>query len=540
MLLVAAVGYYGHQWWTVGRFEEVTDDAFLQADKVTVSPRIAGVVATVMVEDNQPVKVGDVLARIDDRDYQIALTMAEADEQKAEANVLGVSAAITQQGAQIEVARANVDDAQAALSFAGQESARYRNLLQTGSGTLQRQQQTDMDLRQKQAALTKNRASLDSAVKQVESLKALEGGMVAALAGAKAKVEQARLNLTYTTITAPIAGVVGDRSLRVGQFVVAGSNMLTVVPTGADIYLVANLKETQVGDVTVGQPAAFTIDAFGSHEFHGLVASFSPGTGSQFALLPPENATGNFTKIAQRVPVKITLDSSDPLIARLRPGLSADVRIWTKHEDGGAAAMSAEAERASLRDWMAVMAAILGAFTAILDIQITNSSLSNIEGALGASSDEGSWISTAYLMAEIIVIPLTGWLVSVIGLRRYLAVNTSLFVLFSVACALSTSLSEMILFRAGQGFTGGVLIPTAIVIVRTRLPPSQQATGIAIFGLTATFAPAIGPTVGGWLTENFSWQYIFYINLLFGPIAVILQLTALDRCAQQVARAGAR
>ncbi|MGI4796832.1 MAG: DHA2 family efflux MFS transporter permease subunit [Janthinobacterium lividum] len=195
--------------------------------------------------------------------------------------------------------------------------------------------------------------------------------------------------------------------------------------------------------------------------------------------------------------------------------------------------MTGEAERAGLRDWLAVMAAILGAFTAILDIQITNSSLSDIEGALGASSDEGSWISTAYLMAEIIVIPLTGWLVSVIGLRRYLVANTSLFILFSVACALSNSLSEMILFRAGQGFTGGVLIPTAIVIVRSRLPRSQQATGIAIFGLTATFAPAIGPTVGGWLTENLSWHYIFYINLVFGPLAVMLQLFALDRTSSR-------
>ena len=335
VLLVAAAGYYGDRWWTVGRFEEVTDDAFLQADKVTVSPRIAGVVATVSVADNQTVKAGDVLARIDDRDYRIALTMAEADEQKAQANVLGVSAAIVQQGAQIDVARANVDDAQAALGFAGQEAARYRSLMQTGSGTLQREQQTDMDLRQKLAALTKSRASLDSATKQVESLRALEGGMAAALAGARAKVEQEQLNLTYTTITAPVAGVVGDRSLRVGQFVAAGSNLLTVVPMGPDIYLVANLKETQVGDVTAGQPAAFTIDAFASHKFHGRVASFSPGTGSQFALLPPENATGNFTKIAQRVPVRITLDPGDPLIARLRPGLSADVRIWTKREGGG-------------------------------------------------------------------------------------------------------------------------------------------------------------------------------------------------------------
>lgn len=189
----------------------------------------------------------------------------------------------------------------------------------------------------------------------------------------------------------------------------------------------------------------------------------------------------------------------------------------------------AENTRASTRDWLAVFGAILGAFTAILDIQITNSSLADIQGALGASAEEGSWISTAYLMAEIIVIPLTGWLSSVIGLRRYLATNTLLFIGFSILCALSTDLNEMILFRAGQGFSGGVLIPTAIVIVRTRLPKSQQGTGIALFGLTATFAPAIGPTVGGWLTDNFSWHYIFYLNLLFGPIAAAIQLTALDR-----------
>ena len=172
-------------------------------------------------------------------------------------------------------------------------------------------------------------------------------------------------------------------------------------------------------------------------------------------------------------------------------------------------AIIADDARASARDWLAVSGAILGAFMAILDIQITNSSLANIEGALGASSDEGSWISTAYLMAEILVIPLTGWLCSVIGLRRYLATNTLLFICFSVACALSANLNQMILFRAGQGLTGGALIPTAVVIVRARLPKSQQMIGVALFGLTATFAPSIGPTVGGWLTENFSWHYIF-------------------------------
>jgi DHA2 family multidrug resistance protein len=202
--------------------------------------------------------------------------------------------------------------------------------------------------------------------------------------------------------------------------------------------------------------------------------------------------------------------------------------------------------KASLRDWLAVAAAILGAFTAILDIQITNSSLADIQGALGASPEEGSWISTAYLMAEIIVIPLTGWLGSIFGLRRYLAVNTALFIGFSIACALSSSLTEMILFRAGQGFTGGVLIPTAITIVRTRLPKSQQGIGIALFGLTATFAPAIGPTVGGWLTDNLSWHWVFLINVPIGLLSLTLvsifvdEPPALKKAREKLLRKGLR
>jgi DHA2 family multidrug resistance protein len=188
-------------------------------------------------------------------------------------------------------------------------------------------------------------------------------------------------------------------------------------------------------------------------------------------------------------------------------------------------------KKADAGDWLAVFGAVLGAFTAILDIQITNSSLANIEGAIGASAEQGSWISTAYLIAEIIVIPLTGWLGSVFGLRRYLSVNSLLFIGFSLACAVSTSLPQLILFRAGQGFTGGVLIPTAVTIIRIRLPKSQHGVGMTLFGLTATFAPAIGPTIGGWLTDNFSWHYIFYLNLIPGPIAAIIQLASLPKQA---------
>jgi DHA2 family multidrug resistance protein len=172
------------------------------------------------------------------------------------------------------------------------------------------------------------------------------------------------------------------------------------------------------------------------------------------------------------------------------------------------------ADRVPLRDWIAVLGGVLGAFMAVLDIQITNASLSDIEGGLSASADQGSWISTAYLVAEIVVIPLTGWLSRVFSLRLYLVANTILFLIFSMLCGTASSLGEMILFRVGQGFTGGVLIPTALTIILSKLPAGRQPIGLAMFGMTATFAPAIGPTIGGWLTDTWSWHWIFFINAI--------------------------
>jgi membrane fusion protein (multidrug efflux system) len=330
VIVLGAAGLYGWHWWTVGRFQETTDNAYLQADKVNVAPRIAGYVAAVLVGDNQPVKAGEVIARLDDREYQVALKQAQAEVQKDKADLQGVAAAIRQQQAQIEQAQAEVENTDAALTFSTQELARYQDLMQSGSGTVQRQQQADADLRQRRAAYNKSKASFVAAQQQVDSLKAQEAGSRASLEGAEAKLEQAQLNLTYTTIVAPVDGVVGDRSLRLGQFVSAGTNLLTLVPTGRDIYLVANFKESQVGKMTAGQTVTFTVDAIGGHEFRGSVASLAPGTGAQFALLPPENATGNFTKVVQRVPVRIVFDASDPLSGRLRPGLSVQATVHTR------------------------------------------------------------------------------------------------------------------------------------------------------------------------------------------------------------------
>ena len=178
----------------------------------------------------------------------------------------------------------------------------------------------------------------------------------------------------------------------------------------------------------------------------------------------------------------------------------------------------APGERVSLRDWVALMGAMLGAFMAVLDIQITNASLNDILGSLGATLEEGSWVSTSYLVAEIIVIPLTGWLSDVFSARRYLLANAALFLVFSMACAWAWSLESMIVFRALQGFTGGVLIPMAFNLVLKLLPAAKRGLGFALFGMTATFAPAIGPTIGGWLTDNYGWPAIFYLNLVPGVL----------------------
>ncbi|MDX7950563.1 HlyD family secretion protein [Lichenihabitans sp. Uapishka_5] len=326
---LAGGGHYGWQWWSVGRFQQTTDNAFLQADKVTVAPKVAGFVATVSVGDNQAVKAGDILASIDDRDFRIAIDEAQADLDKAQAQLEGYKAAVIQQVAQIGSSRADVNNAEAALTFASQEAKRYGDLLVSGAGTSQRAQQTQSDLAQRTATLAKARATLDAAEKQVTTFEALAKSANAAIAGARAKLAQADLNLSYTTIRSPIDGVVGDRSLRAGQLVQAGTGLMTVVPMGRDIYLVANFKETQLAAMTAGQPVDFTVDAFGDHVFHGRVDSFSPGTGAQFALLPPENATGNFTKVVQRVPVRIALND-DPLVARLRPGLSVEATVETR------------------------------------------------------------------------------------------------------------------------------------------------------------------------------------------------------------------
>jgi MFS transporter, DHA2 family, multidrug resistance protein len=201
---------------------------------------------------------------------------------------------------------------------------------------------------------------------------------------------------------------------------------------------------------------------------------------------------------------------------------------------GSAAQSATSAQRASAKDWIAVLACMIGAFMAILNIQITNASLLDIEGGIGTGVDNGAWISTAYLIGEIVVIPLTDFLSRVFSFRRYLLVNAVLFPLFSIACAFTHDLGSMIVMRGLQGFAGGILIPMAFTIVLTKLPKPQQPIGLALFALAVTFAPAIGPTIGGYLTENYGWQTIFFINAVPSAIMVVALALTLEKAPMQL------
>jgi len=325
---VAGAGHFGYGYLTTGRYLESTDDAYVKADSTIISPKVSGYIAQVLVGDNQPVKAGQLLAEIDSRDFKAALAQADADVAASEAAVRNLDAQLALQQPIIEQGAADVAAAEANLKFAQEEQARYDGLMKTGSGTIQRAQQTDAALREKTAQLQREKSGLSAANMKVEVLATERAKAVAQLDRARAVEQQATLNLSYTEIKAPVDGTVGARSLRVGQFVQAGTQLMAVVPLDA-VYVVANFKETQLTHVRNGQPVEVEIDGFHGTRLKGHVDSLSPASGLEFALLPPDNATGNFTKIVQRVPVKIVIDDHS-LKGLLRPGMSAEPVVNTK------------------------------------------------------------------------------------------------------------------------------------------------------------------------------------------------------------------
>jgi membrane fusion protein (multidrug efflux system) len=338
--VLAGAAWYGWDYWTVGQYLVSTDDAYVKADNTTVAPKVSGYLHQVLVGDNERVKAGQVLARIDERDFRVALDQAKADVASARAAITSKQAQLEVQRAVIDAAKATVDVDQSTATFAAQENKRYTDLATSGYGSVQNAQQAQSRISGAQAAIARDTANLASALKQVDLLKAEIVQANATLARAEAIQSQAQLNLDYTSIVAPIDGVVGNRTLRTGQFVQAGTQLMSVVPA-AGAYVVANFKETQLTDVRKGQTVDIAVDMFPGQIVHGHVDSIAPASGQEFALLPPDNATGNFTKVVQRIPVKIALDGGNSSLVELRPGMSVIPTIETRSIAAGGQAVAA-------------------------------------------------------------------------------------------------------------------------------------------------------------------------------------------------------
>jgi membrane fusion protein, multidrug efflux system len=314
--------------WVGSAVIQTTDDAYVRAELTRLSSRVAGEVLTVAVRDFQHVKAGDLLIQIDPADYQAQVDQAEAGVAAAQAALDNLANQVELQYATIAQAEAQLVSAQAQEVEGKQEQDRQQSLTQTEAGTRQKLEQATAAYARAQADVRANRALIAAQRHQLEVLNGTKKQRAADLEGAKATLAAARLRLGYTRIAAPFDGVVGEREVQPGDYVNIGSNLINVVPL-PNVYVIANYKETQLTRVRPGQPVEVTVDSFPNETLHGRVQRIAPASGSQFALLPPDNATGNFTKVVQRIPVRIALDKGQPLLERLLPGMSVVTRIHT-------------------------------------------------------------------------------------------------------------------------------------------------------------------------------------------------------------------
>jgi membrane fusion protein (multidrug efflux system) len=332
-LLVITLGAAGvWYWWNVLRFRQSTDDAYVQSDVSVISPKIEGYIKKVRVAENQQVAEGAILFVIDDRDFKAKVAQAEATVATAEATIATYESRLNLQQAMIDQAAAVVQSAEADLSRAQLDYKRYSTLMTSDFASRQRFEQAEADARKATAALAKSRAALAAEQNQLAVLHSQQHEEEAKLQQARANLWLAKNDLDNTVIRAPISGVAGNRAGQIGQYVKPGTQLLSLVPLPR-VYVTANFKETQLTHMRPGQLAEVSVDAYPDLTIEGRIESFAPGSGAQFSLLPPDNATGNFTKIVQRVPVRIALAADSALAELLRPGLSVTVTVDTREGD---------------------------------------------------------------------------------------------------------------------------------------------------------------------------------------------------------------
>ena len=332
-VLVAAgviVVLFATQWdrWVGLSIRQVTDDAYVRGDITPLSAKVEGYVRRVAVDDFERVKEGEPLVEIEDDDYRARVAQAEADLLGAEAAIENLKARKAAQRAQVAEAQDAINATQADVERTRLEAARQRTLLATTFGTPQRVEQADAAAERFAATLARNQAQLEAQRRQLAVLDTQEAQLRADVKAKQAALDLAKINLGYTRILAPVSGMVSERDVRDGQYVHAGSQVISVVPLD-NVWVLANYKETQLTHVAIGQRAEIRVDTFPGVVITAIVDSIAPASGAQFSLLPPDNATGNFTKVVQRIPVKLRIAPDDPLSGKLRPGMSVIATILT-------------------------------------------------------------------------------------------------------------------------------------------------------------------------------------------------------------------
>jgi membrane fusion protein, multidrug efflux system len=333
IVLGAAAIAFGTHWWTVGRFIESTDDAYVGGNVTEIAPHISGFVSELAVTDNQYVRAGQLLIRIEPADFQAARERAVALVAQAQASVTDLEARIALQRSLIAQAQADLAASRDQMRFDAEDAARDRTLALAGAGSVREAQHSATAYQAAQAATLAARARVRASQQQVAVLGAALRQAQASLGQASAQLRTASLNLGYTEIRSPIDGYVGDRSAQIGAYVTAGTQLLSIAPAHG-LWVDANFKEDQIGRMQPGQPATIVADVDPGHVFHGHIISLAPATGAVFSIIPPQNATGNFTKIVQRVPVRIMLDGAGGTLGLLRPGLSTTASVDTRDRAG--------------------------------------------------------------------------------------------------------------------------------------------------------------------------------------------------------------
>ncbi|MFK3781708.1 HlyD family secretion protein [Agrobacterium sp. NPDC089420] len=335
-LLAVLVGgaTWGWHYWTDGRFTQSTDDAFLQADQTAVAPKVQGYVEQVFVTSNQKVAAGDQLVKIRSEDYEAKVAQAEAALESSKADLVRARADAKRQVSAVGQAEAQLLATKTQASFTESQVTRYQSLAKTGAASNEQITNLVSQRDQANAQVVISEAALASAKEAINTADATIKQSEAAVKQATAQLATTKLDLDATLITAPVAGTVGDKTVAIGQYVQPGTRLMTLVPV-EDLYLEANFKETQIQYMRVGQPVSIHVDALNSVALTGRVESFAPGTGAQFALIPAENATGNFTKIVQRVPVRIKVTADSDARRLLIPGLSVTVDVDTRTAQQG-------------------------------------------------------------------------------------------------------------------------------------------------------------------------------------------------------------